>query len=483
MKGILKIKVLIILILFSLTGCTSHEDKQNETGVEILQNETEVKTPQNEINNINKDIQQQNGTELDDSLQGASKTISDSNDDIAIIRWAFPTNSLDLYGEPLEKRINKKLAEDGYDFRLECVYIDSRTYNDTVENADADIVWTGLRSMDSIKSLSPAYPAIKKGKYLCLDQLLNGSKLYDLYPKMLWDTVKINEGIYCIPNTTLPDCGLALAFKKDKYKEEEIHSFDNTLEGLLKLLGKEGVLYFSRGSCDYLDMYNIPNQLVYMYFEDGKIKNLMENELNLRWIRALNNLAVNGQIDSFYDKDKWDIAMLSTGDVLDLDDEKYWKIYYKGDSGDNFKASTAIRADSANPVRAFKLLELLMTDSEYGNLALYGSDVKEENGYAINPETGRERYIFPVKMYLGINDGVLKGEMDYYSFSTPEERAAYYEKYIRMGDISWLEYPEFTGEIYYVIEKYEDMILNTKNFEEELAECIEESKAVFKLLK
>ena len=123
-----------------------------------------------------------------------------------------------------------------------------------------------------------------------------------------------------------------------------------------------------------------------------------------------------------------------------------------------------------------------MTDSEYGNLALYGSDVKEENGYAINPETGRERYIFPVKMYLGINDGVLKGEMDYYSFSTPEERAVYYEKYIRMGDISWLEYPEFTGEIYYMIEKYKDIMLNTKNFEEELAECIKESKAVFKLL-
>ena len=478
-----KISLIVLFIIF-LTGCGIQNNTQSKFNADN-HNQDEKTYDNNTQMEINAHNQWKN-----DSLDMA-EIEKKAGDGSIIIKWAFPTMSFDMYDEPIEMRLNSKLAEDGYNFRLECVYIDYKDYNNLVKDCDADIVWTGIRDSENIKSLSPAYSAIKENKYLCLDQYLKGSSLYNLYPELLWESVRINDSIYCIPNTVMPDCGLAIALKKDKYTEEEINRFDNTLEGILSLLGDEGVLYYSGRGCDYLDMYEIPNELVYMYFEEGKIKNLMENEINIRWIRALNNLAVKGQICEsgavpvieYGETPEWDIAFLNTGEVLNLDDEKFWKIYYKGDSGDNFKASTAIRVNSKNPDIAFKLIELLMTDSEYGNLFLYGNEVIAEKGYAINPENGRKLYIFPSKMYLGINDGVLRGEMDYYSFGTPKERADYYEKYIRKGNTSWMEYPEFSGELYYLIEKHEKMITNTKNFEEELAECIEEVKAAFKLIK
>lgn len=436
-----------------------------------------------------KDWNQENDDNIDDSSTEILNNINDDNK-ITTVKWAFPANSLDNYEEPIENIVNVKLEEDGYDFRLECVYIDNENYNEEVKNCNSDIVWTGIRNRDNIKQLSPAYLAIKEDKYMCLDSFLDGSKLYELYPESLWDSVKIGEKIFCIPNTVFPDCGLALAFSKDKYSKAEIDDFDDTLESLLKLLGESNVLGYSGVGCEYLDMYNIPNELAFIYFEDGKIKNLMENELNINWIRTLNSLAKKGQlvkpdvvpVIENNEVPQWDIALLNTGEVLNLDDNKYWKIYYKGDSGDNFKASTAIKADSANPEKAFKMIELFMTDSEYGNLLVYGRDVFDQKGYAVNPQSGRKVYAFNKKMYLGINDGVLKGEADYYSFSTPEERRDYYDEYIRQGNLLWMEYPELAGELYYMIDKYDKMIWNKKNFEEELEKCIEDSKRAFALL-
>lgn len=433
---------------------------------------------------------QKNDDSIDDSSTEILNNIKDDNK-ITIVKWAFPANSLDKYEEPIENIVNKKLEADGYDFRLECVYIDSSDYNEAVKECNADIVWTGIRNRDNIRELSPAYLAIKENKYMCIDSFLAESKLYELYPEILWNSVKIKGKIFCIPNTVFPDCGLAIAFSKDKYSKAEIDDFEDTLESLLNLLGESNVLGYSGVGCEYLDMYNIPNELVFIYFEDGQIKNLMENALNLKWIRALNSLAEKGQlvrpdvvpIIENNESSKWDIALLNTGEVLNLDDNKYWKKYYKGDSGENFKASIAIKADSANPEKAFKMIELFMTDSEYGNLLLYGRNVIDQNGYAINPESGRKVYAFNKKMYLGINDGVLKGEADYYSFPTPEERRDYYEKYIRQGNLLWMEYPEFAGALYCMIDKYDNMIWNNKNFEEELGKCIEDSKRAFGMLK
>ena len=79
-----------------------------------------------------KDWNQENDDNIDDSSTEILNNINDDNK-ITTVKWAFPANSLDNYEEPIENIVNVKLEEDGYDFRLECVYIDNENYNEEVQ--------------------------------------------------------------------------------------------------------------------------------------------------------------------------------------------------------------------------------------------------------------------------------------------------------------------------------------------------------------
>ena len=181
------------------------------------------------------------------------------NVDKNTIIWAF-YDDIGTFGN-VEDHINKKLEKDGYPFRIKCIVLGMKGYTQRVKDCRADIIFDGLGFPDSTYKWSVMHDAILEGKILKLDEFLNGSRLYDFYPEAMWDSIRVDGSIYSIPNTNFYDSSLAVVLKKSAYTEEEIESFDNTLDGLLKLVDSERKLYLwdRDGWTGYLDMYGIQN--------------------------------------------------------------------------------------------------------------------------------------------------------------------------------------------------------------------------------
>ncbi len=381
--------------------------------------------------------------------------------------------------EVLEQVINNKLKADGYPFRLKCIEMTMKNYGQKIKECPADIVFTGLQE----NGVPCAYSAIHEGKYLNLDKYLEGSELYDFFPEGIWNSVKVNGSIFCIPNMNFYDTCFSVIIKKSAYTSEQIDSFDGSLEGILRLVSADHKLYMGCGLGSYLDMYGVPNYgQDGIYFENDEERNIMDLELNIEWLRALNNLWKKGWLidnsDSLTDrKDDWTIALYSNGAKSDVDESEYIVINYQGDINHHFAGSIAIRENSHNPQYAFEMIELFLTNSDYGNAFIYSDDIIDENGYAVDKNTGELVYSWNARMVWGICDGILKGMGDNRKvFDTKEERKVFYGKYMRAA--KGAPFTEEFCELWELAQKHEKIIYNDKNFEEELAKWIEESDKI-----
>lgn len=409
------------------------------------------------------------------------------NVDKNTIIWAF-FDDIGIFGN-VEEHINEKLEKDGYPFKIKCIVLGKKEYTQRVKDCRADIIFDGLGFPDSTYKWSVMHDAILEGKILKLDEYLSGSRLYDFFPEAMWESIRVDGSLYSIPNTNFYDSSLAVVFKKSAYTEEEIESFDNTLDGLLKLVDPNRKLYLWDSDCwtGYLDMYGIQNYEDYgIYYEDDEIKNLMDLDINIRWIKELHNLAeqgmlINGKNIVYQEcKDDWSVALLNIGIKPDLDENEYYVVKYKGDMYPRYGGAIAIRENSHNPEYAFKLLELLLTDSEYGNLIVYGENVTEKDGYAVDPDTGKTIYSWNRRLQWGINDGILKGTSDdRCTFSSPEERKTYYKTYFREAATSYYGYYELCKGLGDLFQKHNNIIFKKGDIDEELNEWIKEANEIF----
>lgn len=454
----------ILLLCFLIAGC-SNEKISDEYPAEYTDRQ-----------NQNDEVNQTDLTSM------PNESASGSN----VIVWAFMD---DLFqGEDVEERVNRQLESDGYPFRLKCEFLCKGTryseYRQKMLECDADIVYTGLLDSGDKTILSPAFEGIKQDCFLKLDEYLKDSRLYESLPEELWDSVKTDDGIYCIPNTMICDSGLAIVFKKDDFTQKEIDEYDDTMEGLFSLLSEEKKLFVLNGS--FLDLYGIKAYENYgIYYEDGRINNLMDMELNLDWLRKLNQLYKSGMVlkcdrDILECEEEWSVAMVYNRDVEMFDSGRYYIKKYKGDIDEHFTGSIAIKKDSKNPDYAFRMLNLFLTDPEYANLIIYGNEVEDIEGNAFDPVTKQPIYSFNRKLSWGINDAAYRGAGDYdYTFSSPEERKNYYDMYCRPAELSFLNYPEQMYELYSLSLKHKNIIYNTKSFEDELEKWVAKSDKIF----
>ena len=154
-----------------------------------------------------------------------------------IILWAVP-GSGDYSAS--EEDVNGQLRKDGYPFRMKIVTIPDDIYCQTVENSDADIIFTGSPFAEDV--YYPAYKVVRgeTGKYLKLDEYLEGSKLWEHSPQIDWDSVEYKGAHYVVPNYAgCGESGLQIRIKKSSYTEEEIAGFNGTLDTLLPLISKD----------------------------------------------------------------------------------------------------------------------------------------------------------------------------------------------------------------------------------------------------
>jgi len=159
------------------------------------------------------------------------KEIQDTDED-NIITWGVP----ELYriSDEALSEVNKRLEKMGYDFTLKIVQLDSLYYHDDIEeyeeeNGPLDIVFTGFTPEEDGQKI---LELIKTGYYIPLDEYLNtdqGEKLLELYDEKLWESVKVDDSIYTIPNGAAIDEAVVFAFNEAYVNEEDIKDFTGNL--------------------------------------------------------------------------------------------------------------------------------------------------------------------------------------------------------------------------------------------------------------
>ena len=164
----------------------------------------------------------------------------------------------------------------------------------------------------------------------------------------------------------------------------------------------------------------------------------------------------------------------------DLDENEYYIIKYKGDMYPRFAGAIGIRENSHNPEYAFKMIELFLTEPKYGNLIVYGEDVNEKDGYAVDANTGKNIYSWSNRMQWAINDGILKGMGDEkITFDSPEERKIYYKKFIRAAQTSFYDYYELCSGLSLLKEKYKRIIFEKGDIDKKIKEWIKASDEIY----
>ncbi|CRZ33489.1 hypothetical protein [Herbinix hemicellulosilytica] len=203
--------ILLILPIF-LTACK--KNNQND----LLQNI---------VNNTTK--------EVDNDTQWHGKLIYSDN----IIKWGVP--NLYKISDRALSEFNKKLVNMGYDFNVEFISLDFNNYHDELKKYEEkygslDIAFTGFNS-NKHKELILEW--ILSGYYIPLDNYLtssDGKDLWELYDSKIWDSVKVENSIYMVPNGVGTNNGIVFAFNKEYVSEQELSNFTGKLEQLEKFL-------------------------------------------------------------------------------------------------------------------------------------------------------------------------------------------------------------------------------------------------------
>ena len=122
--------------------------------------------------------------------------------------------------------------------------------------------------------------------------------------------------------------------------------------------------------------------------------------------------------------------------------------------------STAIRTDSENKENAFKLLELIRTDHEYGNLLINGKQSTDEGPIDDN---------YMNKIVFGLDDGLMQPDDGLRHFASSEERLKFYEEDVPVSPSVYMDISVECSEMAAIVDKYltNEIILFHDNFEEE----------------
>ena len=129
------------------------------------------------------------------------------------IIWTIPADYCDL--DQYADKLNQKLAEDGYRFHVVFQYLPQNNYQAAVgkrlAEGTTDIAFLGLNSGGD----NAAAALIREGNLEELTPFLDsdkGTALRDFYYEGVWDTVKVDGGIYSLPNQGPMSGGRVLCF-------------------------------------------------------------------------------------------------------------------------------------------------------------------------------------------------------------------------------------------------------------------------------
>ena len=385
----------------------------------------------------------------------SSETDKKENDNIeetvsgdGVIVWSIPFHGALKENDIFVEKLNEQLKKDGYSFSVMFKTLEAYTssYRENLEavlsSGETDIANTGF-----YEDLSQVQSIIRKGYFEELNDYLfseKGEQLYNAFDKALWKGVETDGKIYTIPNSTLVDGLLGVAFNKEFIPEELAKSFTGDFGDLLRFINED--ILKDEDIIPIIICYHkfqFSNVLGYDYrygvFLDcrtGEVKNPYDTEELYNFFSALHKMYKNGYLskgNSFINEgdislvrkkiDDLDFAIMHP--IFNLDDGLHDKVtiyrmpFYMIS---RLPGSTGIAKNSKNKEAALQLLTLLHTDEKYANLLVYGEegiDYKLIDGLVYNmDESPKGGY----KSALGLYDTLYPTEGEYFMKNRKQQK-------------------------------------------------------------
>ncbi len=452
-KRIFFMVMLAILCCALITGC--NEEKDIEEDNSQIESGTEQKDDGFLNEETAKSVRQEN-----ELVIGKKEHPEDY-----YIKWAVPKQYVSINEEWIN-RINEKLEQDGYDFGLKIVMIEAASseelYSEAIFTSGADIVFTGLETETDENGdiIRNSEIGMEQRKFECLDTYLKGSFLYDSRPTAFWDRVRYNGSIYLVPSEILQIDRKIVLYN-------DTISFYNDIRALAKCVEKKQSLFYGLSGFDFMNCFGYfsDQQKGVVVNEKGELVNPLNEECCIEWLRTLHEIYESGLLvtndSSIEQREACDIRLSGNSE---LENGRYGYIW-KVPLCQTYKCSTAILTTSDKKEKAFKLIEILRTEHDYGNLLIYGISDPEKD----KPQNSA----YLNKLIFGLDDGLIQVEDNLTHFNNYTDRNNYYEDSIVLSPTLYMAFPPEYNELHRIVEHYlgiYDSIICHEGFEEELKE-------------
>ncbi|MBR3579623.1 MAG: hypothetical protein IKN95_01325 [Lachnospiraceae bacterium] len=258
--------VLLCLIMVFNTGC-SNEQELSETDHGNIGTQTEQVTE-------------------------PSNVPEENDEDISYVTWAIPGNLVHI-GDESVKKINNKLKDEGYSFRLKLIRIESNydiNYIKEIDQCGADIVFTGIGVEKSSDSL--AIDEIIAEKYEDLTKYIENSRLKEFIPQKLWAASAYKGKKFLIPSEYIQDGAEQILLYKcnDDANQLTFDGVDSDIFMLEGLVSENNKLFYGFTDFEFVRCfgycYDAGNGIVIS--NEGKVINPFEDEKCLRWMQMIN---------------------------------------------------------------------------------------------------------------------------------------------------------------------------------------------------
>lgn len=411
----------------------------------------------------NNDKDKENGDK--DNHDKEDEAVIRNHPDSYYIHWAYPVPGAEI-NEEYVNRLNDRLEKDGYDFGVKFIKIKETFDTDAYEEgicANADIAYVGMQ----LNGKNLPETLVSEGKVFDISEMAENSPYFQNMNKVLKESVTINGHIYHFPNELAQDGRKQYMISSidDPVTWEKVK--DNIIE-LDKLVSENSRVYYGWTGFDFVRCFGYDFDTVrgIVASTDGTIINPLENEKFIEWMNTVNNWYKNDAV-----RNVGTAAEIAGSSILMTFGTDYVTEQKRPVCSWDFKTckrilgTNVILARSDKKEKAFKLIELLRTDHDYGNILVYGH-TESENPDEEPPARG-------IKWNLGIDDGMLRGEEGYNHFASAEERNAYYDNNVKASVTLYMDLPFECTELKLIVEKYlgyDNSILFRDDYEEKLQE-------------
>ncbi|MCD7708637.1 MAG: hypothetical protein LUI02_02035 [Clostridiales bacterium] len=457
----------VTVLALSLIACSGTEnDTESAAGQETEIQATEAAEP-------TEAVASEETTEK--SYEDLISLIPEVDDDTIV--WAV-SDWWPAYLDGYADKLNARLVEDGYPYKLYFWAIPDASYWETDEQAEIfgsgvyDFTYwealdyalsSGVVDIVCLPSVSGTAqtPAelIRTGNLMELSSYLeseDGSALYDVFPEDDWNTVQVDGGIYVIPNQSSAPGNQFFIFNKSYFTEEMLEDFDGGIDSLEMLADMLEEMDLSDVSYPFIGGFSpedVAPMCGYVYrdgafvsLETGDAYDPFETEEFRAYLTQMNRLYKDGiyqdvpaSEEDAIESEMDFVVCISTLETVESLPEDVLSVQLPFARSRSLNLTNGICKNSPKAEQALELLTLLYTDPEYANLLILGEEgedyVLTDDGFVDSDASESAKGMYWRECVTGVYDLVHPSASDIYQFDRLETKMSLYETDANLDNI------------------------------------------------